>query len=108
MVIFTLCDTVHRILLICALSTYVEIIYAAVPKKRWKATHIKEYPIRIDINSKTTEEKETRSVFRNDIKITGISSTSKKSFIVSADEVWNKASYNKGGRQIVFVKKRNF
>ena len=62
----------------------------------WKDSHIKEYPIRLDTKSKTKEEKETRSVPRKDIQITGISSIYKKRFIVSADEVWNKASYNKG------------
>ena len=56
-----------------------------------KVTHIQEYPIRVERKSKKTEDKETRSVLRNDIKITGISSISNKSFIVSAAKLWNTA-----------------
>ena len=57
----------------------------------WKATHIEDYPIKVERRSEKIEEKMTRSVIRGDIIISGISSSSNKSFMVSGAKLWNKA-----------------
>ena len=56
----------------------------------WKASNIEDYPIKIT-NRNNEERTQTRGVVRGDLEITGISSSSCKSFVGSASRLWNKA-----------------